>query len=93
MQFQEIGKQALSKIVKVAHIEDGIHNSKSGVEWTVGSDLMDSKECMDRTGVHPFTQEVSFNISHSMHVTPTEPVCQNKNVVETSADVPSQMVS
>ena len=54
---------------------------------------MDAKECMDGTGGHPFTQEVSFNISHSMQLTPTEPVCQNKNVVETSADVPSQMVS
>jgi len=32
MRFQEIGKQALNKIVKVAHIEDGLHNSKSGVE-------------------------------------------------------------
>ena len=61
---------------------------------------MDAKECMDGTSGHPFTQEVSFNISHSMQLTPTEPVCQNKNVVETSADVvetsadvPSQMVS
>ena len=55
---------------------------------------MDAKECMDGTGGHtPFTQEVSFNISHSMQLTPTEPICQNKNVVETSADVPSQMVS
>ena len=61
---------------------------------------MDAKECMDRTSGHPFTQEVSFNISHSMQLTPTKPVCQNKNVVETSADVvetsddvPSQMVS
>ena len=56
---------------------------------------------MDGTSGHPFTQEVSFNISHSMQLTPTEPVFQNKNVVETfadvvetSADVPySQMVS
>ena len=32
MQFQEIGKQDLNKTVKVAHIEDGLHNSKSGVE-------------------------------------------------------------
>ena len=32
MQFQEIGRQALNKTVKVAHIEDGLHNSKSGVE-------------------------------------------------------------
>ena len=32
MQFQEIRKQALNKIVKVAHIEYGLHNSKSGVE-------------------------------------------------------------
>lgn len=87
MQFQEIGKQALNKTVKVAHIEDGLHNSKSGVERIVGNDLMDAKECMDGTGCHPFTQEVSFNISHSMQLTPTEPVCQNKNVVETSADV------
>ena len=31
MQFQEIRKQALTKTVKVAHIEDGLHNSKSGV--------------------------------------------------------------
>ena len=100
MQFQEIGKQALNKTVKVAHIEYGLHNSKSGVEWTVGSDLMDAKECMEGTGGHPFTQEVSFNISHSMQLTPTEPAYQNKNVVETSADVvetfaiiPSQMVS
>ena len=61
---------------------------------------MDAKECMDKTGGHPFIQEVSFNISHSMQLTPTEPICQNKNVVETSidvvgnfADVPSQMVS
>ena len=61
---------------------------------------MDAKECMDGTSGHPFTQEVSFNISHSMQLTPTELVCQNKNVVETSvdvveasADVPSQMVS
>ena len=54
---------------------------------------MDAEECMDGTGGHtPFTQEVSFNISHSMQLTPTEPICQNKNVVETSADVPSQMV-
>ena len=54
---------------------------------------MDDKECIDETGGHPFTQEVSFNISHSMQLTLTEPVCQNKNVVETSADVPSQIVS
>ena len=60
---------------------------------------MDAKECMDRTSGHRFTQEVSFNISHSMELTPIELVCQNKNVVETSADVvetstdvPSQMV-
>ena len=32
MQFQEIGKQALNKTVKVAHIIYGLHNSKSGVE-------------------------------------------------------------
>ena len=32
MQFQEIGKQDLNKTVKVAHIEYGLHNSKSGVE-------------------------------------------------------------
>ena len=32
MQFQEIGKQALNKTVKVSHIEDGLHNSKLGVE-------------------------------------------------------------
>ena len=32
IQFQEIWKHALNKIVKVAHIEDGLHNSKSGVE-------------------------------------------------------------
>jgi len=54
---------------------------------------MDAKECMDRIGGNPLIQEVSFNISHSMQLTPTEPVCQNKNVVETSANVPSQMVS
>ena len=35
---------------------------------------MDAKECMDGTSGHPFTQEVSFNISHSMHLTLTEPV-------------------
>ena len=50
---------------------------------------MDAKRSMDGTGGHPFTQEVSFNISHSMQLTPKELVCQNKNVVETSADVPS----
>ena len=54
---------------------------------------MVAKECMDGTGGHPFTQEVRFNISHSMQLIPTELVCQNKNVVETFADVPSQMVS
>ena len=32
MQFQEIGKQGLNKIVKVVHIEDGLHNSESSVE-------------------------------------------------------------
>ena len=46
MQFQETGKWALNKTIKVAHIEDGLHNYKSGVEWTVGSDLMDAKEFM-----------------------------------------------
>ena len=54
---------------------------------------MDAKECMDGTGGHPFTQEVSFNIYDSMQLTPTKLVCQNKNVVETSVDVPSQMIS
>lgn len=87
MKFQEIGKQALNKTVKVAHIEDGLHNSKSDVERTFGNDLMDAKECIDGTGSYPFTQEDGFNISHSMQLTPVEPVCQNKTILETSADV------
>lgn len=88
MESQEIERQALNKRVKVAHIEDCHQNSKSDFEQTHVNYLKDAKVCMDRTGGYPSTQDVSFNIAHSMQLNPAEPVCQNKTILETSADFP-----
>lgn len=70
MEFQEIGGQPLNKRVKVTHIEDCHQNSKSDVEQSLVNYSKDAKEGIDRTGGYPLTQEVSFNIAHSMQLSP-----------------------
>lgn len=80
MEFQEIGGEPLNKRVKVTNIKDCHQNSKSDVEQTLVNYLKDAKEGIDRTGGYPLTQEGSFNIAHSMQLSPVG--------LETSVDDP-----